>query len=274
MAARLRQDGPVSFLLDDAVASVRTDDGRHRVQMTADWNTGNDTPNGGYILALLLHAVLQESTHPDPLSMAITYFRPGLPGPAEVVVTELRAGRRVSTYDAILRQGGKDVAHATVSMHDWDAAGTLEHIPHAAPSVPRPEDCVDVSAMIPPGTIAILDRYDYRAPEAPGWLTGNPSGVTEGLSWIRTKDDRPLDAMLAAAMTDAFAPVTAEIGTIASATVQLTVHFRRRPESSAWALAHVVSRHVIAGYHDEDVELWDEQGRLIAQSRQLAILAG
>ncbi|MEH3033885.1 MAG: hypothetical protein PGN07_07550 [Aeromicrobium erythreum] len=36
---------------------------------------------------------------------------------------------------------------------------------------------------------------------------------------------------------------------------------------------HVVTRHVVAGYHDEDVELWDDQGRLVAQGRQLAILS-
>ena len=264
----------MSHLLDDAVASEPLGDGRHRVQVTADWDTANQTPNGGYILALLLHAVLQESKHPDALTIAITYFRPAVAGPADIAVREVRVGRRVSTYDAVLTQGGKEVAHAVVSTHDWDAAGTFEHTPHAVPDVPRPEDCADVSALVPAGIVPILDRYSYRAPSVPGWLTGAPSGVTESLCWIRAADERPVDALLAGAMTDAFPPVTAEIGHLASATIQLTVHFRRRPEpGTVWALGHVVTRHVVAGYHDEDVELWDEQGRLIAQSRQLAILA-
>lgn len=262
----------MSHLLDDAVESVRTADGAHRVQITADWNTANQTPNGGYVLALLLHAVLQESAHPDALSIAITYFRPALPGPADINVREVRAGRRVSTYDAVLVQDGKEIAHAVVSTHDWEAAGTVEHAPHAAPDVPGPEDCKDVSALVPTGMVPILDRYTYRAPEIPGWLSGQPTGVTEAMCWIRAADERPVDALLAGAMVDAFPPVTAEIGHLASATIQLTVHFRRRPET-VWALGHVVTRHVLAGYHDEDVELWDAQGRLIAQGRQLAILA-
>lgn len=265
----------MSFLLDDAVATEPLGDGRHRIRITADWNTANKTPNGGYILALLQHATMLEATHPDPLTIAITYFRPAQEGVGEVRVRQVRQGRRVSTYDALLTQDGREIAHAVVSAHDWDAAGTVEHIPHSAPIVPSPEDCQDVSALIPEGMVPILDRYAYRAAEMPGWLTGTPTGLTESLCWIRAADERPVDALLAGAMVDAFPPVTAEIGHLASATIQLTVHYRRRPESTptTWALGHVTTRHVIAGYHDEDAELWDEHGRLIAQSRQLAILA-
>lgn len=259
-------------LLDDAVTSVRVGDGVHRIRVTADWDTANGTPNGGYVLALMLHAVIQESTHPDPLTISITYFRPAHRGEADITVREVRAGRRVATYDAVLTQDGREIAHAVVSTHDWKLAGSIEHTPHAAPDVPPPGECQDVSALVPRGSLPILDRYSYRAPQAPGWLTGEPTGVTESTCWIRAADERPVDALLAGAMVDAFPPVTAEIGHLASATIQLTVHFRRRPET-VWALGHVVSRHVIGGYHDEDVELWDEQGLLIAQGRQLAILA-
>ena len=90
--------------------------------------------------------------------------------------------------------------------------------------------------------------------------------------WVRPKDGRPVDALAAAAIVDGYPPVTAELGHLASATVQLTVHLRRRPETT-WALMHVTTRHVLQGFHDEDVELWDEQGRLVAQSRQLAVLS-
>lgn len=263
------------YLLDSAVAAEPLGEGRYAVQLTTDWNTANKTPNGGYILAVLQHATMLEaapSGHPDPLTIALTYFRPAQAGPAEVHVRQVRAGRRVSTYDALLTQAGREIAHAVVSAHDWDAAGKVEHLPHAAPAMPRPEACADLRTVIPHGTAPILERYTYRAASIPGWMEGHPSGTTESLCWIGATDGRPVDALLAGAMTDAFPPVTAEIGHLASATIQLTVHYRRRPETT-WALGHVTTRHVIAGYHDEDCELWDEQGRLIAQSRQLAILA-
>lgn len=262
----------MSYLLDDAVAAEPSGDGVYRVTMTGDWDTPNGTANGGYVLAVLQHAAMLESAHPDPLVASVTYFRPPTPGPGEVHVREVRKGRRVSTYDAILVQSGKEIAHAVVSTHDWDVVGSAHHTPYAAPDVPRPEDCEDVSALLPPGLSPLFDRYRYRAPQAPGWMRGKPTGVTEGLSWIRAADDRPVDALLAGAMCDAFPPVTGEVGLLASATIQLTVHYRRRSDSQ-WALGHITTRHVIDGYHDEDVELWDEQGRLIAQSRQLAILS-
>ena len=265
-----------SFELDRAVASTREADGHFHLDLTAEWNTPNGTANGGYVLAILLRAVLDHAdvtgiAHPDPLTASVSYFKPPTPGPAHVEVQTLRLGRRISVHQADLVQDGVTVVHAVVSLHDWDASGDAQHTPHAAPVVPRPEECVDLADSIPEGLVPIVDRYEARAPHVPGWLAGEPSGETEAVVWLRPRDGRPIDALAAGAIVDAYPPVTAEIGHLASATVQLTVYFRRRPQTT-WSLMQVTTRHVIDGYHDEDVELWDDEGRLIAQSRQLAIL--
>lgn len=266
-----------SHELDRAVATTVGDDGVRHLTLTADWNTPNGTANGGYVLAVLARAVLDEACtsapdHPDLLTVSVSYFKPPTPGPAEVQVTTLRVGRRVSVHQAALVQDGRTVAHAVVSLHDWDAAGTVEHLPHAAPDVAGPDASTDLAGFIPAGAVPIVDRYEVRSPEVPAWLRGEPSGVPEAAVWVRPKDGRRVDALAAAAIVDGYPPVTAELGHLASATVQLTVHLRRRPDS-AWVLLHVLTRHVQHGYHDEDVELWDDQGRLVAQSRQLAVLS-
>jgi acyl-CoA thioesterase len=204
--------------------------------------------------------------------VSISYFRPPAAGEARVDVTALRIGKRVATFEALLTQDDRPVVHAVASFHDAEAATDgLQHPSPSAPSIAAPDDCLDLMAAVPIEDVPIIGRFLYRHEAVPGWMTGEPTGDMSATFWVRPQDGRPIDALAAAVLVDAYPPVTTEIEQIRSATVQLTVHFRRRP-ATEWALAHVVTRHVIDGYHEEDVELWDEQGRLIAQSRQLALL--
>jgi hypothetical protein len=62
-----------------------------------------------------------------------------------------------------------------------------------------------------------------------------------------------------------------EIGAPGSSTLELTAHVRARP-APGWLACRVSTRDVIDGYHEEDFEVWDSRGALVAQSRQLALL--
>ncbi|NUS63081.1 MAG: thioesterase family protein, partial [Saccharothrix sp.] len=90
---------------------------------------------------------------------------------------------------------------------------------------------------------------------------------------IRFADGRPADTASLATLVDTAAPAVLEVGVADSATVELTVHVRARP-APGWLAARVATRHLAGGYYEEDLELWDATGRLVAQSRQLAVSAG
>lgn len=54
-------------------------------------------------------------------------------------------------------------------------------------------------------------------------------------------------------------------------TVELTAHIRGIPVPG-WLRCAFTTRFVSGGYLEEDGEVWDLSGRLIAQSRQLALV--
>jgi acyl-CoA thioesterase len=123
--------------------------------------------------------------------------------------------------------------------------------------------------------IALRDRFEYRhlIGEVPGAAADD--AVTGG--WIRLTDDEPVDHLVVAALTDCWAPavfsrLAAPVGV---PTVDLTIHFRHDPPGRpGWCLTRFRSRLAADGYVDEDGEVWSDDGRLLAQSRQLAAVLG
>src|SRR5207249_1047345 len=75
------------------------------------------------------------------------------------------------------------------------------------------------------------------------------------------------------------APAVFDMGVSAGAiaawvpTVELTVHVRGRP-GPGWIAASFRTKFLCDGYFEEDGELWDSTGRLVALSRQLAVTRG
>ena len=88
---------------------------------------------------------------------------------------------------------------------------------------------------------------------------------------MRYRDGREPDLLSLASLVDAAAPPVLELGETGSATVELTVHLRAHP-APGWLTCRVATRFVIGGYHEEDFEIWDSAGQLVAQSRQFALL--
>jgi acyl-CoA thioesterase len=258
---------------DTDTAVERSGDHRYATELTDRWSALGGTPNGGYMLAVCLRALAHELPFPDPLVVSAHFLRPGAVGPGEVLTEVARAGRRVATGEARLLQDGREAVRLVATFGDLGAGDGRTTMFNAPPELPPPDETPEViEGGVMPG-ISITERVEYRTPQRPGWTRGEPGGDPSVEFWMRFRDGRDADPLALAALVDAAAPAVLDLGAPGSATIELTVHVRARP-APGWLACRAFTRHVIGGYHEEDFEIWDSQGRLVAQSRQFALLPG
>jgi acyl-CoA thioesterase len=237
------------------------------------WN-GHEGAHGGLLLSLATRAIGEVLPFPDPLVVSGLYLRPGSPGPVEVRTEVIRAGRTTAFGQASLCRDGKEVLRATAAYTDLTAAAARDGRFYAGiqpPALPPPAQCqVLQRAANPP--ISFADRIESRVTELPGWVTRTPpSGNPVYEGWMRFADGREPDLLSLPLFVDAVAPAALELNLRRMTTVELTVHLRARP-APGWLAYRTQTRYLADGYFEEDAEIWDSTGRLVAQSRQLALV--
>lgn len=262
--------------LQDTTSTPYREGGLRLWHTTDRWNTPLGKPNGGYILASMLRAVTDELDVGRPLVTNLTYLASPEPDvDALISVGAVKLGRRIQTATAEAWQRGDDArrvwGHLTATF-TRDHAG-ISHELGGPPDLPAPNDCVDPLTM---GMAAegLFGRIEYRFAQPPGWASGAPNGDPTVEMWQRLAGGREIDWPALGQLVDSAPPPVLELGAHVSMTVELTVHYHRLPRPGSWVASRFTTRHVVDGFHEEDGELWDEEGNLLAQSRQLAILLG
>jgi hypothetical protein len=251
---------------DHDIALTATRPHTYAADLRDGWVVGGGV-NGGFLLATLAHAVRQESAHPDPFSISAHYLSATRPGPAEIATRRLREGRTTSTYAVDLAQDGQARISGLATYGDLAALPDDVATTATEPDLPPREDCRHLSG---PGTPPLMGRYDLLLdPATAGWADGRPGGRALLQGWWRLHDREP-DALALLLAVDAMPPVTFELGRMGWApTLELTAHVRGVP-APGWLRIRHESRNVAGGMFEEDCEVWDSAGRLVAQSRQLA----
>lgn len=246
-------------------------DGRFQAMLSDRWNALGGTVNGGYSVAVCLQALREVLPHPDPLAVSAFFLRPGAPGPVEVHTDIARRGRRMSTAEARMYQGGTEIIRTTATFADLDEGQGPTTVLAEQPRLPAPEAGIDPIGDAGITGVSIADQVEYRFAALPGWSQGRPSGDPHAEFWMRFKGGRDPDTLSLPMLVDAAAPVVLELGAAGSSTLQLTTHVRGRP-APGWLACRVHTRYVVGGYHEEDFEVWDSAGKLVAQARQLALV--
>jgi acyl-CoA thioesterase len=228
-------------------------------------------PNGGLLAALLLRAVERTISRDDltPRTLTIQYLAAPVAGPVELLVDTDRTGRRATFAAVRMVQDGKRLCQGRVilvsELADDHAIADLR-----MPEVPGP---AQTPLWEDEGNGEARRRWQRR-------ITFDRDGVVGG--WLRMEPPVPLDHAGLACMCDNWPPsIRTHRGRLADAdrihttTLELTVYFRTarievRPEDPCLVILR--SQTAAEGFHQEDGEVWSPDGRLLATSRQLAIM--
>jgi hypothetical protein len=277
------------FAADTAIEA--TGEGRWRAVVPDHWFIVNG-PNGGWIAAVLTRAMAEASGR-EPRSLSVHFLEAPVAGAVAVAAVIERKGGTSTALSLRMEQGGRTMALALGVCSEW-REGMPEWADARPPEVPGPDEAfqIDPARTAVP---AFMGNYDSRGVSGfPGQGEPNPA-----IGWIRTAAPYPLDAVLLAALTDAWLPaafVRLTEPTIVP-TIDLTIHWRADIKRDSHALdikrdshaldlkrdSHALGPHPwtllvmktgtgAGGVWEEDGELWSEDGVLLAQSRQLAIV--
>jgi hypothetical protein len=243
----------------------------HRIELDDSWSIGTK-PHGGYLLASMIGLALDDD-HPHPMAVSAHYLHSPDAGPAEVTVERLRTGRTVASSRVRLDQDGAPRVDALLSSGRFSGAEPYWSAPSSVPpELPPLDDCPRAPAIGPTGVrVGQLEHVELRIdPGTAGWAVGAPAGVAEVRAWLRRDDGDDPSMLDLLVFADALPPVTFDLGLMGWVpTVELTVLLRALP-APGWVRAVQRGRLLQDGWLDEECELWDSEGRLVAQARQLA----
>jgi acyl-coenzyme A thioesterase PaaI-like protein len=262
------------FEFDRQIAVTPAGEGQYDVEVAAGWVVGGGV-NGGYLLAMIGNALRSSLPgKPDPVAASAYYLSATKPGPATIVVDVRREGGRVATASADLVQGDDSRITVLATYGDLDTFGHDVRTTAVEPELPPREECVRGSDAPPEvlELVPMMGRFEMLFhPDDVGWAVGAPSGVGVMRAWFRLADGRDPDPISLLMVVDALPPVTFNLGLVGWApTLELSVHVRAKP-APGWLKVRHETRNLAGGMFEEDCEVWDSAGRLVAQSRQLAM---
>jgi acyl-CoA thioesterase len=247
-------------------------DGDFAAAIVPGWDIAGNA-NGGYLLAIAGRALAAATERPDPVTVTGHYLSPGKPGSVSIATSVVKSGRRFATAQAVLSSSDRPLLAVLGTYGDLSQADGPEWSDRVPPDIPDPDDCAGIrpASQFPP---PMMGKIDVRLhPDDARFATGDASGRPLMRGWFRLHDDEPIDTVALLMAADIFPPTifNANLPVAWTPTVELTVHVRARP-TPGWLRCQFATHFITGGFLEEEGELWDETGRLVAHSRQLALL--
>lgn len=245
-----------------------TDDGVVETRISAHWSI-NDLPNGGYLMAILANAMLHRSAKKGLVITTATFISRSAPGKAKIVLESIAASKQFERIQARLMQQGQERIRALATFMDQSLTCTADRNEAGPPAIAPRQDCVAIPQM---PKFTLFDQMEVLLdPVCAGWMAGKSIDRSLQKGWIRFRQPRDYDVLSLLLIADAFPPpVYTSMGFGAWVpTIELSINIRKVPTTN-WLKCIFRTRFITCGMLEEDGQIWDEAGELIAVSRQIA----
>ncbi|GAY14652.1 thioesterase family protein [Mycobacterium sp. shizuoka-1] len=269
---------------DDAL-TLRPLDHGFEANLNEHWTIGPKI-HGGVMLALCAKAGREGygntggpqrsdsgiGTDFEPVAVSADFLSAPDPGPVRLITSVHKRGRRIGLVDVELVQGERTCVRAVVTLGEPEHR--TEPLLSANPvtavmSVEPPADVEPIGPGHPAAAINNLARGCDIRPELTE--TVGDTGAPVFKIWVRPKAG-PVDVFFALMCGDISVPVCYAVGRRGWApTVQMTAYLRGMP-AEGWLRVTCTTTQIGQDWFDADHTVVDSAGRIIVQTRQLALV--
>ncbi len=257
-------------LFDEDISIAEFAPGMFKASVTGNWSI-NGNPNGGYLMALLANAMMRTAAKTANPIITANFLTRTDPGEAEIHLERISESTQFDRIQASLVQGGRERIRSFGTFAKEDSNGVEKRYEKSEPEIARLEDCILIPEI---PNYSLYSTMELRLdPSCAGWMTGSVAEKSEIKGWIRFREERPFDTLSIILIVDSFPPpILASQGIVAWVpSIEFSVSIRNLP-TTKWLKGVFRTCFVDNGLLEEDGEIWDGNGELVAISRQFAQL--
>ena len=262
----------------EALKLEYVEDNKFTVNPDTNYFVGS-TPHGGYLMAIMHKALTSILPHSTAISSSVQYLDRIDAKPFELEVESFKVSRGSSSGIVRLRQDDKVCTTFTGTCSDFEFMKGYDDLQKPLPNIFADKDKNDylemnydkISKGFTPSFIQQLECLIH--PDHAWWNreTDGDSADNEARcsAFLEMEGGKP-DQFCLSFYSDILPPVVCNkygpLGWIP--TITLTTHIRQLPTTSQ-LYADFIATDINKGYFEQDCNIWDLNGNLVASSRQL-----
>ena len=262
----------------EALKLKSTENNKFTVNPDTNYFVGN-TPHGGYLMALMHKALTTILPHSTAISSSVQYLDRIDAAPFELDVEIFKISRGSSSGIVRLKQENKTCTTFTGTCSDFEHMKGYDDLQKPLPDIFNQSDKKDyvkmnydkISKGFTPAFIQQLQCLIH--PDHAWWNRGSESQIRNNearcSAFLEMEGGTP-DQFCLSFYSDILPPVVSNkygpLGWIP--TITLTTHIRQMSSTSE-VFADFKASDINKGYFEQDCNIWDLNGNLVASSRQL-----